>query len=114
MNNALTLVILTPERKSSIEGVLALTVQLVDGSLGILPGHAPLLAETSAAPLLYRSIAGGEEQLSLGSGILWVDHDKVTIFIAGEGMATGQTPVRLLQRGLAKWVGVDRAHGKEG
>ncbi|MBE0698376.1 MAG: hypothetical protein IH586_15785 [Anaerolineaceae bacterium] len=114
MSATLTLEILTPERKQSIEGILALTVHLADGSLGILPGHLPLLAHTNPAPLYYRCVGGDEGRLNLGAGILLVERGKVTIFIAGAETHTAQAPLRLLQDGLAKVVDGDQAYAKEG
>ncbi|MCB0154427.1 MAG: hypothetical protein KDF65_06475 [Anaerolineae bacterium] len=54
-------------------------VQLADGGgIGIWPGHAPLLAETVAAPLRYAD-AQGEHHLEVGAGVLHIEAGSVTI-----------------------------------
>lgn len=58
-------------------------VQLADGGgIGIYPGHAPLLAETVAAPLTY-SDATGEHTLELAAGILHIDRHGVMVLSGG-------------------------------
>ena len=113
MSGTLTLEILTPERKRSIEGISGLTAQLADGSIGILPGHAPLLAQTITAPLTFRTDSGEEEEIILDSGILLVESGKVTIFIVGILTEARQLPVRLMMEGLANLAGVDGPDGEK-
>ncbi|MEA3345878.1 MAG: hypothetical protein U9Q78_06510 [Chloroflexota bacterium] len=56
-------------------------VQLTDGApLGIFPGHAPLLAETAAAPLRYAD-RSGEHVLDLKGGILHIKDGSVIVLI---------------------------------
>lgn len=58
-------------------------VRLADGGgLGIFPGHAPLLAETAAAPLRYAD-SEGEHVLDLDAGILQITPSGVTLFTSG-------------------------------
>lgn len=52
------------------------------GTIGIYPGHAPLLAETVAAVLRYADPAG-EHALELEAGVLHVDGGGVTVLIGG-------------------------------
>ena len=78
------LVALTPEETLlEIEGLSRVRVPLADGgSLGVHPGHHPLLAETCSGQVEY----GGEEYtdaLPLRSGILRVEEDRVTIYTSG-------------------------------
>jgi F0F1-type ATP synthase epsilon subunit len=59
-------------------------VQLADGGgIGIWPGHAPLLAETVDAPLVY-SLAGNEHHVDLQRGILQIETGGVVILTGGE------------------------------
>ena len=80
------LTILTPVQELlQVRDVARVQVRLADGiGLGIYPGHAPLLAETVAAPLRYE--AGGEEhELQLEAGILHIlAHDEVVLYVPGE------------------------------
>ena len=84
MIEPLRLTVLTPaETLLDVERVAWVQVQLADGGgIGIWPGHAPLLAETVAAPLRYAD-ALGEHALDLEAGILQVERDGVTIFTSG-------------------------------
>jgi len=58
------------------------------GSVGIYPGHAPLLAETIAAPLRYAD-PSGVHTLDLEAGFLQVEGEGVTIFTSGQGQPAG-------------------------
>ena len=63
----------------TIEDVKALTVKLEDGSsLGILPGHAPLIAATGEGPLQYTNNEGKHE-VYVKAGIMTVKHNLVSI-----------------------------------
>jgi F0F1-type ATP synthase epsilon subunit len=63
-----------------VKGVTQVQAQLADGGpIGIYPGHAPLLAETVAAPLRYAD-ASGEHTIDLAAGILQVSEAGVTVF----------------------------------
>ena len=114
MSVTLTLEILTPERKRSIQGITMMTLQLVDGSIGILPGHSPLVAQTITAPLVYKTVNSEvEEKINLDSGILQVKNDRVTIFIAGVPTEDHPLTGRLMKEGLAKLAAVGEPNGKE-
>ena len=93
MTARLTLRILTPaELLLEASDLIWIQVQLIDGSLGILPGHAPLLAETVSGDLRYAG-EEGERCMSLKAGILQVQEDSVTVFT---GSAAGQEVSELL------------------
>lgn len=114
MDSGLTLELLTPEKKQTIKGITSLTVQLTDGFIGILPGHAPLLAQTVAGPLAYQTENGKEERIALEPGILVVDSGKATIFIAGVLAEVHQLPARLISEGLALLARSEVPNGKKG
>jgi F0F1-type ATP synthase epsilon subunit len=66
-------------------------VQLADGGpISILPGHAPLLAETVAAPLRYVDGAGKHSVL-VNAGLLYVARGEVTIYTTGQGDSSSPT-----------------------
>ncbi|MEA3308138.1 MAG: hypothetical protein U9Q70_01320 [Chloroflexota bacterium] len=80
------LTVLTPVKELlQVRDVARVQVQLADsGGLGIYPGHAPLLAETVAAPLRYL-VDDEEHALELDAGILHVlGHDEVVLYVPGE------------------------------
>jgi len=85
MRKTLHLRVLTPaETVIDVEEVVWMQSRLADGGgISIYPGHAPLIAETIAAPLRYADRAG-ERTLDLGAGILVVDTEGATVFTSGE------------------------------
>ncbi|HUN62306.1 MAG TPA: F0F1 ATP synthase subunit epsilon [Candidatus Sulfotelmatobacter sp.] len=52
---ALELIVVTPERQLLRETVVEVTIPGLDGALGILPGHAPLITELGIGELSYRT-----------------------------------------------------------
>jgi len=72
-------------------------VRLADGGeIGILPGHAPLLAETVTAPVRYADDVG-EHTLPIKAGILHIMPGQVSIYTTGlaEAEAAVATPAEL-------------------
>jgi len=70
--------IVTAERKVYSEDVNVLVAPGIDGELGILPNHAPLL--TVLMPGEIRIVKGGEESfMAVSGGFLEVMANKVTI-----------------------------------
>ena len=78
------LIVLTPEETLLEAGDVArVRLPLADGgSLGVHPGHHPLLAETRAGQVEYGEEAY-TESVSLRAGILRVEDDRVTIYTGG-------------------------------
>lgn len=50
----------------------------IDGELGILPGHTPVLGVLVSGDVTIHGV-DGEQTASIDSGFLSVDHDRVTI-----------------------------------
>jgi F-type H+-transporting ATPase subunit epsilon len=75
----LTLNIVTPEKVSWEGSVESLVVPAHEGLLGILPGHAPLLAELSPGTLHIRT-AEGEHTLAVSGGFIEVVNNAVSVF----------------------------------
>ena len=51
----------------------------VEGELGILPGHTPLLGILVSGDVRIESMSGQKHVATIDSGFLSVDHDRVTI-----------------------------------
>jgi F-type H+-transporting ATPase subunit epsilon len=51
----------------------------VEGELGILPGHTPLLGILVSGEVRISSTSGNTHAAVIDSGFLSVDHDRVTI-----------------------------------
>jgi F-type H+-transporting ATPase subunit epsilon len=88
MGDSVSLQVLTPaETLLEIERASWVKAQLADGGgIGIYPGHAPLLAETVAAPIRYAD-AQGEHAFEVEAGILAINADEVTLLTSGESSA---------------------------
>lgn len=75
---ALTLEIVTPEARVYSETVDTVVIPTVEGEIGILPGHIPLVAQVGAGEL--RATKGNATQLLVvGGGFAQVSGDKVSI-----------------------------------
>jgi len=70
--------IVTTERLVLSEDVDFVSVPGIDGVLGILPRHAPLLTALKAGELRYQK-DGAEFNFAIGGGFMEVRPDKVTV-----------------------------------
>jgi F-type H+-transporting ATPase subunit epsilon len=70
--------IVTPERKVLAVQALECVVPGIEGSFGVLPGHAPLLTRLGVGELSYRD-ASGWHYLSAADGFVEVLPGRVTI-----------------------------------
>jgi F-type H+-transporting ATPase subunit epsilon len=74
----LTLEIVTPEARVYSDTVDTVVVPTVEGEIGVLPGHIPLVAQLGAGEL--RATKGGvTELLVVGGGFVQVSGEKVSI-----------------------------------
>ncbi len=81
MAKTIRLDIVTPDKVALSEDVNMVIARATDGDLGILPGHAPLIAGLEIWPL--RLITDeGEKQVAICSGFIEVRPEKVTILAA--------------------------------
>ncbi|HWR44364.1 F0F1 ATP synthase subunit epsilon [Sporomusa sp.] len=78
MANKIRLDIVTPDRMVYSEDVNMVIARATDGDLGILPGHAPLIAGLEIWPLRIMNDEG-EQQLSLCGGFIEVRPQKITV-----------------------------------
>ncbi|MCY3782695.1 MAG: F0F1 ATP synthase subunit epsilon [Chloroflexi bacterium] len=79
----LTLTVVSPEREVLREDDVEMVVAPgIDGELGLMPRHAPLVTQLQAGTLRYRS--GGDERfLTILGGFLQVMEDTVTVLADG-------------------------------
>jgi len=74
------LVVVTPERQLAREAVVEVTIPGLEGALGVLPGHAPLMTELGIGELSYRTGTSSEPiSLSVIRGFAEVLADHVTV-----------------------------------
>jgi F-type H+-transporting ATPase subunit epsilon len=77
---SIELIVVTPERQLLRETVVEVTIPGLDGELGILPGHAPLITELGIGELHYRTTNSSQPiLLAVLRGFAEVLPDRVTI-----------------------------------
>jgi F-type H+-transporting ATPase subunit epsilon len=77
---AIQLIVVTPERQLLRETVVEVDIPGLDGQLGILPGHAPLITELGIGELSYKTSASSQPVvLAVIQGFAEVLPDRVTV-----------------------------------
>ncbi|NLE46299.1 MAG: hypothetical protein GX620_16395 [Chloroflexi bacterium] len=91
MARPLHLMVLAPtETLLDAADVASIQVTLADGgAIGILPGHAPLLAETIAAPIQFTD-SDGVHAVDVASGILRITGDTAVILTSRRAPSSAQ------------------------
>src|SRR5271156_6783019 len=74
----LTLQVVTPERDVAHDEVEFVQMPALDGAIGVLPGHAPLLTELGTGVLTYRS-KGADHFAAIAGGFAEVLPDRVIL-----------------------------------
>ena len=78
MADALTLRVITPEKIALDQSVSSVRIPGVDGSIGILPRHAPMIAALDVGTMRYRS-GGREERMFVSGGFAEVRDNTVRV-----------------------------------
>ena len=77
---SIELVVVTPERELVRESVVEVTVPGLEGALGVLPGHAPLMTELGIGELSYHTGTSSQPiSLAVLRGFAEVLPDRVTV-----------------------------------
>jgi F-type H+-transporting ATPase subunit epsilon len=77
---SIQLIVVTPERQLLRESVVEVTAPGLEGQLGILPGHAPLMTELGIGELAYRTSTSSQPiVLAVINGFAEVLPDRVTV-----------------------------------
>jgi F-type H+-transporting ATPase subunit epsilon len=71
--------VVTPDRVVLSEDVSSLVAPGVEGYLGVLPRHAPLVTELGTGALTYRPSSGREVTLAVSGGFMEVARDRTTV-----------------------------------
>jgi F-type H+-transporting ATPase subunit epsilon len=71
--------IVTPERKVYAEQVNMVSVKGVEGELGILPNHIPLVTPLRISPITVKKQGSKDEIIAVNGGFMEVRKDKVVI-----------------------------------
>ncbi|MDO8485443.1 MAG: F0F1 ATP synthase subunit epsilon, partial [Candidatus Limnocylindrales bacterium] len=96
--------IVTPEKLAYADDVDSVVCPGVEGELGILPHHAPLLSTLGYGELRIRK-GGREEYFAIAGGFLQVRPDKVVVMAETADMSSEID----LQRALAAKAEAERA-----
>lgn len=70
--------IVTPDGVAYSEEVDMVTLPAVDGQIGILPMHVPLMTQLVPGELIVRR-GGRDESLAVGEGLVEVTNDRVVV-----------------------------------
>jgi len=68
MAGTLTLRVITPDRIALDRSVASVRLPGLDGSIGVLPRHAPMIAALDTGLVRFRAVPGGPEELLFVSG----------------------------------------------
>jgi len=75
---SLTLEIVTPEARVYSDTVDSVVIPTVEGEIGILPGHLPLLTQVAHGELVVAQ-GSGAQRLAIGGGFAQISGDKVSV-----------------------------------
>jgi F-type H+-transporting ATPase subunit epsilon len=110
MADKIQLEVVTPERRLLGEGVDMVTVPGLNGEMGILPGHTPLISQLKTGVLTYTQ-DGRNSQLHVSGGFVEVrdDHVSVLAVVAERPEEIDATSARAtrdrLEKQLGAWTG---------
>jgi F-type H+-transporting ATPase subunit epsilon len=97
---ALQLLVVTPERQVLEAEADAVELPGVEGYLGILPGHAPLITLLGTGVLTYRR-GGSTAAYAVSSGLAEVSRDRVSV-LADSAEGTSEIDAASAERERAK------------
>jgi F-type H+-transporting ATPase subunit epsilon len=80
--NIFKLEVLNPEEKIFDGDARSLTARALDGELGILPNHAPLLTVLDKGNIRVNPKDSSEFKIEISSGILKVNDNLVQVFLS--------------------------------
>jgi F-type H+-transporting ATPase subunit epsilon len=83
MSDTLQLQLVSPERMLVDEPVSEVQAPALDGFIGVLPGHAPLVSELKPGGVLSYRTSGGEKKVAVFGGFVEVLPDRVRILADG-------------------------------
>jgi F-type H+-transporting ATPase subunit epsilon len=99
---AIELTVVTPARQLLRETVVEVTIPGLDGQLGILPGHAPLITELGIGGLSYRTATSSvPTTLAIIRGFAEVLPDRVTV-LAETAERAGEIDLARAEAALAR------------
>lgn len=79
MAGTLKLRVVSPQETVFEDEVVSVVLPAWDGKLGILPGHAPMIALLGGGTLVADLAGGGSRDFFLNRGVVKVEDDRITI-----------------------------------
>ena len=79
MANQLSLEVVTPHRTVLVENVESVTLPGIEGELGILPEHIPLLTTLDTGIMSYKSSSGKTQAIAVHWGYAQVEGNSVRV-----------------------------------
>ena len=76
---ALSVEVVSPAGEAWTGEATQVSVPLINGELGILPGRQPLLAVLGSGPVRLSPVGGEMRRIDVSGGFCSVDHDVITI-----------------------------------
>ena len=76
---ALSVEVVSPAGEAWTGEATQVSVPLINGELGILPGRQPLLAVLGSGPVRLSPVGGEMRRVEVSGGFCSVDHDVITI-----------------------------------
>ena len=76
---ALSVEVVSPAGEAWTGEATQISVPLINGELGILPGRQPLLAVLGSGPVRLSPVGGEMRRIEVSGGFCSVDHDVITI-----------------------------------
>jgi F-type H+-transporting ATPase subunit epsilon len=80
--------LVTPERLMFSEQVQAVRAPGIEGSFGVLAGHAPLLTELTTGMIKITLPNGSEEFIATSGGFMQVSREKVIVLATAAELST--------------------------
>ena len=97
---SLTLEIVTPEARVYSDTIDSVVIPTVEGEIGILPGHIPLLTQVADGELRVTKGAT-TTSLAIGGGFAEIDGDKVSV-LAERAIAEEQIDERFVEEAMKR------------
>ena len=79
MAGTFPLSIVTPEREVFGAPITSISLPGVEGSFGVMAGHAPIMAALDAGLVVVRGTEAGEQRMAIGGGFFQMVGDKATL-----------------------------------
>ena len=83
--------LVSADRKVWSGAASMVVARTVEGDLGVLPGHAPLLAVLAAGEIKITPESGDDVLATVDGGFLSVEHDRVTVVSDSAAVVAGST-----------------------